>query len=340
MQFHGVAPDGGFPAHHDGVSLLEDGVGDVGDLGPGGDRIFDHRLEHVGRDDDLAADAGAFSHDGALHDGQFLNVDLDPEIAPRDHDGVGFLNDAGEVLDGLLILDFGNDQGGASASDELLAQVADVFGIAHETDRNVVDRKLGGEVEVVHVLLRENGQIDPYPRQVDVAARAHRAVGEDFAGEAAFLNAEDADMDLAIVHEHDVVHRDILVELVVIRRDGEGEGGLKTGIAKLEQVAAGQDEFFRYIAGADRGALQVDEGGDIYPDLSRIAPDRADEIPCPVVGGMAHVEPENICPGEEEIPDGLGALGRGSEGGDDLGLASHRVRRFTWHRVPEWRGLK
>jgi len=56
--FQGVFADGGFAAEHDGVGLLEDGVGDIGDFGAVGMGL-DHAFEHVGGDDDGASDAEA-----------------------------------------------------------------------------------------------------------------------------------------------------------------------------------------------------------------------------------------------------------------------------------------
>ena len=54
-----VFADGGFAAEHDGVRLLENGVGDVSDFGAGGHGRLNHAFEHVGGDDDGAADMQA-----------------------------------------------------------------------------------------------------------------------------------------------------------------------------------------------------------------------------------------------------------------------------------------
>src|SRR6185295_7807524 len=81
----GIFADGGFTAQHDCIRLLEDGVGDVGDLGAGGHGRLDHAFQHVGGDDDRTADTQTGFDDAALDDGQFLVGDLDAEIAARDH---------------------------------------------------------------------------------------------------------------------------------------------------------------------------------------------------------------------------------------------------------------
>ena len=96
--FQRVFADGGFAAEHDGVGLLENGVGDVGDFGAGGHGGFDHAFEHVGGDDDRSADAQAGFDDAPLDDGQFFVGDFDAQIAARDHDAVGFAHDGSRFL--------------------------------------------------------------------------------------------------------------------------------------------------------------------------------------------------------------------------------------------------
>jgi hypothetical protein len=47
------------------VSSVENGVGNVGDLGSGGSRVVGHRLEHLGSDNDrLAGDVALGNWDG------------------------------------------------------------------------------------------------------------------------------------------------------------------------------------------------------------------------------------------------------------------------------------
>ena len=48
----GVLADAGLAGEHDRVGAVHDGVGDVGGLGAGGAGVVDHRVEHLGGDDD------------------------------------------------------------------------------------------------------------------------------------------------------------------------------------------------------------------------------------------------------------------------------------------------
>ena len=64
----------------------------------------------MGGNDDRLADAEAGLDDLALDDGQFFVGNLDSEIAARHHDGVGLGDDFPQIFDGLLVLDFSDDQ--------------------------------------------------------------------------------------------------------------------------------------------------------------------------------------------------------------------------------------
>lgn len=58
---HGVFADRSFPGYHESIGFFEDGIGDVGDLGPSGGGVGDHGFEEVGGDDH----AGGRSRDSA-----------------------------------------------------------------------------------------------------------------------------------------------------------------------------------------------------------------------------------------------------------------------------------
>jgi len=66
---HRMFADGGLAGEHDGVGFLVDGIGDIGDLRPGRHWIDDHRLQHMGGDDDALAVDGALANDAPLHPG-------------------------------------------------------------------------------------------------------------------------------------------------------------------------------------------------------------------------------------------------------------------------------
>ena len=84
--FVGVLADACLARKHDAVDLLNDGVEDIGDFGPGRDGILDHAFEHLGSDDDFSTVVGASFNDVALDDGEVFNGAFATEVSAGDHD--------------------------------------------------------------------------------------------------------------------------------------------------------------------------------------------------------------------------------------------------------------
>ena len=128
----GVFADRGLAAQHDGIRLLEDGIGDVGDFGARGHGRFNHAFQHVGGNNHRPADPQAGLHDAALDDGQLFVGDFNAQIAARHHDAVRLAHDRFQVFDGLLILNLSDDKGMRLARLKHFAQLEQVAGLAHE----------------------------------------------------------------------------------------------------------------------------------------------------------------------------------------------------------------
>ena len=136
--FERIFADGRFAAQHDGVGLLKNGVGHVGDFRARGHRRFNHAFEHVRGDDDRTADAQAGFDDAALDDGQFFVGNFNPQVAARDHDAVGFLHDGFQIFDRLLVLDFGDDERLRFAFLKHFAELKQIAGFAHKGKRDEI----------------------------------------------------------------------------------------------------------------------------------------------------------------------------------------------------------
>jgi hypothetical protein len=148
---HGVLAAGGLAGEHDAVGAVVDGVGDVAGLGAGGSGRVDHRLEHLGGHDDRHLVApGGLDH-LLLDDGHALGGEFDAEVAASDHDAVGDLEDALEVIDGGGGLDLGDDGGGPPPGLADLADKLHVVGGLDEGEGHVIDAlgEAKGEVGLV-----------------------------------------------------------------------------------------------------------------------------------------------------------------------------------------------
>ena len=267
--FERIFADGGFAAEHDGVGLLENGVGHVRDLGARGHGRFDHAFEHVRGDDDGFADAQAGFDDAALDDGQFLVRDFDAEIAARDHDAVGFAHDGFQVGDGLLVLDFGDDERRGLSLLEQFPQLQQVAGFADERKRDEIHAHFEAEPDVLDVLGGERGQADFDAGQIDVAAAAEFAFGEHFALDLVAGLGEHLHFDGAVVNEHHVADVDVVDEIGVVHVHGalllaafaaDGEGEFLAGL---------QIERHADVAGADGRPLGVHHDADVAAGARR-----------------------------------------------------------------------
>ena len=127
--------------------------------------------------------------------------------------------------------------------------------------------------------------------------------------------------ELAVVDEERRAGRERREDLRVRQRDA---GGVAVG--RVEVEAEARPLLERHRAGGEGAApelrpLQVGEDADRAADLGL---DLADERVAPgdvVLGAVAHVEPEHVGAGEEEIADHLVGVRGGAEGRDDLDVA-------------------
>lgn len=200
----GVLTGSGFSGEHDGIGLFEHCVGDVSDFRAGWHGGGDHRLEQVGCDDDGFSEPLAAFDDSPLDDWQFFHRTFDSEIASSDHDEIGFANDVVQIPNGELVFDFRNDSSFASVGFEGGAQDIEVGGFSTEREGNEVNADLSTDGNVRQVLLGERWEVDLHTGEVDVAAGAHFALGEDLAEEAFRHALGDAHVDDAIVDQDGV----------------------------------------------------------------------------------------------------------------------------------------
>ncbi len=133
------------------------GGGDVGDLGAGRHRRDDHRFEHLGGDDHRLAGAAGGAGDLLLDAGDALQRHFHAEVAARHHEGVGLLDDGGEALDGLGLLDLGEHAGLAARR---LLDLGEILGALDEGLRDPVDLGIERGFEIGAILRGERAGAD------------------------------------------------------------------------------------------------------------------------------------------------------------------------------------
>ena len=147
------------------VGAVEDGVRHVGRLGPGGPRVVDHRVQHLGGDDDRLGLLPAQLDRPLLHQRHAFERHLDAEVAAGDHDPVEGVDHGLDVVDGLGLLQLRDHRCAAPDPVHHRVDELDVGGRPHERQRDQVHAEAEGELEVRDVLLRQGGHRDVHAGQ-------------------------------------------------------------------------------------------------------------------------------------------------------------------------------
>src|SRR5690606_38152341 len=113
--------------------------------------------------------------------------------------------------------------------------------------------------EVGAVLVGQGGEVEAGAGEVDVAAGAEFAGGFDLADDAVVLPGADFHEHRPVVHDEGAAFGDIVHQPAVVDGGGEGDGGFGVLFAEFDHVADLEIVGRFEVAGADRGAGEVEE---------------------------------------------------------------------------------
>ena len=285
-----------------GIGTFIDRRRDVRHFGTGRDRRGDHRFEHLRRDHDRLAGAPAGAGDLLLDARNLLQRHFHAEIAAGDHQRIRNLDDLGEALHGLGLLDLRHDAGTAGCD---LAHLGDVVRTLHEGKGDPVDlgRKRG--VEIGAVLGGQRAGADRRIGDGDALAvgqagadldrrQRRRAIGRD---------GDDAQAHLAVVDEEAVTRLERLEDFGVRKEDAAGRSRCRVGIEREGLADGNLDRLVGEGAEAKLRALQVGEDADRPALLRADGADRGHEFAQLVMRGVAHVDAEDVGTGLEQRRD-------------------------------------
>src|ERR1051326_7184795 len=316
-----IFANGRLAAEHDGVGLLKNGVGHVGDFGAGRHRRFNHAFEHVRGDNHGPAQAETGFYNPPLDNRQLLVRDFDAEITARDHDRIGLADDPFEVAERFLVLDFGQDQRRAFRVEEKRAQLDQGAGFSDKRERDEIHAQFQAQCDVGDVLGGEGGQADFDAGQVDVAAAAELAFGQDLALDLVAVLGEDFHLERAVVNEHNVADADVVDEILVVHVHGAFLLAAFAAHGERELLSGPHFQGQRPLAGADGRALGVHQNADKSLAGLGGGTDVTHDASDPIVLRVRHVEPEDVDAGVYEPAEHFRRVGGGAEGGDDFGFA-------------------
>ena len=136
-----------FAGEHDSIRTVINGIGHVRDFGASRARILDHGFEHLGCRNDRLAELRSATNDVLLNRRHLLRRHFHAEIATRNHDGVGSLQNRVEMLDGLWLFQLGNDPAFAAESSNAVANQAHIFSGTHKRDSDGIHARLESKLK-------------------------------------------------------------------------------------------------------------------------------------------------------------------------------------------------
>ena len=320
-----VLTGSGLAGQHNGVGTVINGVGDVGNFGARRARVLLHGVEHLRGGDDGLVGRVALGDDFLLDVRNELGLNLDAQVATGDHDAVGSLENLVKVLDAQGALDLREDRHVLAAV--LAAQLADVLdglAVADEGGRDVVDVLGEAEQDVLTVALGDGGQGDVDVGDVDALALADKAVVEDDAVHVLAVDGLDLEANQAVVDQDDGALLSLRRELLVVEGDvgGVAEPVLAGGLGGDGDLVAGVDLDLGVAleqAGADLGALGVEQDADGLADLGGAAAHTLDAALMLLIGAMGEVEAGDVHARLQHLADSLVVVTGRAHGTNDLG---------------------
>ncbi len=314
----GQAPAAEFSGEHHGIGAFEHGRRNVGHLGASRYRLMDHRFQHLGRDDDGPAGLAGSAGDLLLPARHLFDRQFDAEVATRDHDAVGELQNLVELGESGRLFDLGHHAGTPTHE---LAGLGDIIGPLNEGQGDPIHTDAGGKLEIAAILRGQGGHADDGVGKIEALARGEYAAIDNLGHDGRLRLLQHAHSDTAVVEQQTVAGLYGFEDLAMGKIDTALITGL--GIVVEDENVTGIDANFLVAERADTQlrALQIDENAD-RPFLTGL--DGTNDVAVlfeQIMRGMAHVDAKHVRAGNEQIFDLLKSGGGGSERSNDLNAA-------------------
>ena len=114
---------------------------------------MDHRLHHLRRGNHYLVRSARFANELFLYAGQLRITHFDAEIATRNHDDVGRLNNRVDVFDSLHSLDFSHNQSVSAGFPKQPANFPHIISVTNKGPGKEVQAHFGGQFDVLLVNL-------------------------------------------------------------------------------------------------------------------------------------------------------------------------------------------
>ncbi len=189
-----------------------------------------------------------------MHQGHLLERELAPQVSSRHHHRVRLFDDRVDLLERDLFFDLSHHR---DVRGQARTQVAHVLRRAHERQRHAVGPDLERQLEIRLIFFRQGRRRESDTRQVDPLTPSDVAAQHHLGLDPRRRHAPHAQLDLAIVEQNPVVHRQLLRQ----RRVGHGQIAWPSSVARRQPDALALLQVARaaQLAHTELGALQVDQ---------------------------------------------------------------------------------
>ena len=251
---------------------------------------------------------------------------LHGEVAARDHDAVGSVENVVQRRDRLRALDLRHRQRPPARLVHEVARPADVRARAREGDTEEVGLERGRDLDVLHVLFGQRRRGQAATLAVDALVVRERAALFHDRGDARAAHRDDAQHDASIVQQQRVRGAHIIGQVLVIESDAVLIAQLALGIEHELRAGRERDLPLLEAADADLRSLQVHQHAD---GVARLARERTHQLHAPAVlrgAAVGKIHTHHVEPRLDHARERLRVARCGPERGDDLGAAEHDGR--------------
>ena len=165
-----------------------------------------------------------------LNDRNLFRRHLDAQVAASDHHTIGSFQDFFQVIDGLRLLQFGDQGSVAALADHDLLDHVHVGGGAHEGERNRVHTVFEAELEILAIFFGHGGDRQRGAGQIDALMLAQSSTVQDVADHILAADGAHAQFDETVAQKNARAGGDLAGEI------GEGGGNAR---GRAGEVARG-----------------------------------------------------------------------------------------------------
>ncbi len=319
-RFRRVCSRRGLPGQHNGRRAVVDGVCHIRHLRSRRARVLRHRLEHLRRGNDNFARLIALIDHHLLQRRNLAERYFHAEIAARHHDAVALLDNLGQIVYSLAVLNFTDnlDRPAAVVLQEF-PKLPHIVRAAHKGSRNKIDLLFNAEQNILLVNRRKVRHRNADIRNVDALMIAHLSAVDYGTDHLRSLDLLHLQRDFPVVDQDARPLGNILRQLIVgqadprcipeglpIRIESEGLPVFQHGGTSLK------------ILQADLRPLGIQQQGNRNVKLCAHPAHAIHSLPLLLVRPVGKVEPRTVHAVHNQFFDHFLIVNRRSQGANNL----------------------